>query len=205
MTGLDNLLYMAASSSSAGTANITLTFAPGTDPDVAQMQVQNKLQQAQSRLPQSVQAQGLTVRKGSADFLMMVALTSSNSQVSSNEIGDYIDSTLLDSLSRINGVGEVQLLGSGFAMRIWLDPAKLAKYALMPSDVSAALQAQNTEVSAGQLGAMPAVEGQQLNATITARNKLQTMDEFRNVVVKSTSNGALVLLSDVAPGRCRSL
>ncbi|UZM16320.1 efflux RND transporter permease subunit [Pseudomonas kielensis] len=198
MTGLDNLLYMAASSSSAGTASITLTFAPGTDPDVAQMQVQNKLQQAQPRLPQTVQAQGLTVRKGGSDYLMIVALTSSNSQVTSNEIGDYIDSSLLDSISRVNGVGEVQLLGSGFAMRIWLDPAKLTKYALMPSDVSAALQAQNTEVSAGQLGAMPTVTGQQLNATITARNKLQTMQEFRNVVVKSTDDGALVLLSDVA-------
>ncbi|MGF0238030.1 efflux RND transporter permease subunit [Rhodococcus sp. IEGM1300] len=198
MTGLDNLLYMSASSSSSGSANITLTFAPGTDPDVAQMQVQNKLQQAQSRLPLSVQAQGLTVRKGTSDYLIIVALTSSNSQVTSNEIGDYIDSNLLDSLSRVSGVGEVQLLGSGFAMRIWLDPAKLAKYALMPSDVSAALLAQNTEVSAGQLGAMPAVAGQQLNATITARNKLQSMEEFRNVVVKSTSDGAVVLLSDVA-------
>lgn len=198
MTGLDNLLYMSASSSSAGTATITLTFAPGTDPDIAQMQVQNKLQQAQSRLPQIVQSQGVTVTKGSSDFLLMVALKSANTQVTSNEIGDYIDSTLLDQLSRVNGVGEVQLLGSGFAMRIWLDPAKLAKYALMPSDVNAALQAQNTEVSAGQLGALPALEGQQLNATITARNKLQTQEDFRNVVVKSASDGALVLLSDVA-------
>ncbi|QTT88591.1 efflux RND transporter permease subunit [Pseudomonas chlororaphis] len=197
MTGLDNLTYMSATSSSAGSASINLTFAAGTDPDVAQMQVQNKLQQAESRLPQSVQSEGLTVTKGGSDFLMIAALASDNESVTGTQIGDYISSTLLDQISRIDGVGEVQTLGSGYAMRIWLDPAKLEKYALMPSDVSAALEAQNTEVSAGQLGAVPAVPGQQLNATITARSKLQTEDEFRNVVVKSSSDGAVVLLSDV--------
>ncbi|PMY42235.1 MULTISPECIES: efflux RND transporter permease subunit [Pseudomonas] len=197
MTGLDNLTYMSATSSSAGSASINLTFAAGTDPDVAQMQVQNKLQQAESRLPQSVQNEGLTVTKGGSDFLMIAALASDNESVTGTQIGDYISSTLLDQISRIDGVGEVQTLGSGYAMRIWLDPAKLEKYALMPSDVSTALEAQNTEVSAGQLGAVPAVPGQQLNATITARSKLQTEDEFRNVVVKSSSDGAVVLLSDV--------
>ncbi|AUG02696.1 hydrophobe/amphiphile efflux-1 family RND transporter [Pseudomonas sp. 09C 129] len=197
LTGLDNLTYMSATSSSAGSASINLTFAAGTDPDVAQMQVQNKLQQAESRLPQSVQSEGLTVTKGGSDFLMIAALASDDESVTGTQIGDYISSTLLDQISRIDGVGEVQTLGSGYAMRIWLDPAKLEKYALMPSDVSAALEAQNTEVSAGQLGAMPAVPGQQLNATITARSKLQTEDEFRNVVVKSSSDGAVVLLSDV--------
>ncbi|MBP5076544.1 efflux RND transporter permease subunit [Pseudomonas chlororaphis] len=197
MTGLDNLTYMSATSSSAGSASINLSFAAGTDPDVAQMQVQNKLQQAESRLPQSVQSEGLTVTKGGSDFLMIAALASDNESVTGTQIGDYISSTLLDQISRIDGVGEVQTLGSGYAMRIWLDPAKLEKYALMPSDVSTALEAQNTEVSAGQLGAVPAVPGQQLNATITARSKLQTEDEFRNVVVKSSSDGAVVLLSDV--------
>ncbi|AZD30197.1 efflux RND transporter permease subunit [Pseudomonas chlororaphis] len=197
LTGLDNLTYMSATSSSAGSASINLTFAAGTDPDVAQMQVQNKLQQAESRLPQSVQSEGLTVTKGGSDFLMIAALASDNESVTGTQVGDYISSTLLDQISRIDGVGEVQTLGSGYAMRIWLDPAKLEKYALMPSDVSAALEAQNTEVSAGQLGAVPAVPGQQLNATITARSKLQTEDEFRNVVVKSSSDGAVVLLSDV--------
>ncbi|WP_025810464.1 efflux RND transporter permease subunit [Pseudomonas chlororaphis] len=197
MTGLDNLTYMSATSSSAGSASINLTFAAGTDPDVAQMQVQNKLQQAESRLPQSVQSEGLTVTKGGSDFLMIAALASDNESVTGTQIGDYISSTLLDQISRIDGVGEVQTLGSGYAMRIWLDPAKLEKYALMPSDVSTALEAQNTEVSAGQLGAVPAVPGQQLNATITARSKLQTEDEFRNVEVKSSSDGAVVLLSDV--------
>ncbi|ALI05358.1 multidrug transporter [Pseudomonas fluorescens] len=198
MKGLDNLTYMSASSSSDGSASISLTFTAGTNPDVAQMQVQNKLQQAESRLPQSVQSEGLTVTKGGSDFLMIAALASDNPGVTGTQIGDYISSTLLDSISRIDGVGDVQTLGSGYAMRIWLDPALLEKYALMPSDVSTALEAQNTEVSAGQLGAMPAVKGQQLNATISARSKLQTVEEFRNVVVKSTSDGAVVLLGDVA-------
>ena len=198
LTGLDNLTYMSSSSSSAGSASINLTFGAGTDPDVAQMQVQNKLQQAESRLPQSVQSEGLTVTKGGSDFLMIAALASDNPSVTGTQIGDYISSTLLDSISRIDGVGEVKTLGSGYAMRIWLDPALLEKYALMPSDVSTALEAQNTEVSAGQLGALPAAKGQQLNATITARSKLQTAEEFRQVVVKSTSDGAVVLLGDVA-------
>ncbi|OLF53423.1 efflux RND transporter permease subunit [Pseudomonas chlororaphis] len=198
MKGLDNLTYMSASSSSAGSASISLTFAAGTDPDVAQMQVQNKLQQAESRLPQTVQSEGLTVTKGGSDFLMIAALASDNASVTGTQIGDYISSTLLDQISRVDGVGDVEALGSGYAMRIWLDPAQLEKYALMPSDVSSALEAQNTEVSAGQLGALPAVPGQQLNATISARSKLQTPEEFRAVVVKSSSDGALVLLGDVA-------
>jgi len=198
MTGIDKLTYMSASSSSAGSASINLTFEAGTDPDVAQMQVQNKLQQVESRLPASVQSEGLTVTKGGSDFLMIAALASDNPSVTGTQIGDYISSTLLDSISRIDGVGEVKTLGSGYAMRIWLDPALLQKYALMPSDVTSALEAQNTEVSAGQLGALPAVASQQLNATISARSKLQTAEEFRNVVVKSTSTGAVVLLGDVA-------
>ncbi|EJM70901.1 hydrophobe/amphiphile efflux-1 (HAE1) family transporter [Pseudomonas sp. GM50] len=198
MKGLDNLTYMSASSSSAGSASINLTFTAGTNPDVAQMQVQNKLQQAESRLPQSVQSEGLTVTKGGSDFLMIAALASDNESVTGTQIGDYISSTLLDQISRIDGVGDVQTLGSGYAMRIWLDPALLEKYALMPSDISSALEAQNTEVSAGQLGALPALAGQQLNATISARSKLQTAEEFRNVVVKSTGDGAVVLLGDVA-------
>ncbi|MBM6446212.1 MULTISPECIES: efflux RND transporter permease subunit [Pseudomonas] len=198
MKGLDNLTYMSATSSSAGSASISLTFTAGTDPDVAQMQVQNKLQQAESRLPQSVQSEGLTVTKGGSDFLMIVALASDDPSVTGTQIGDYISTTLLDSISRIDGVGDVQTLGSGYAMRIWLAPALLEKYALMPSDISSALEAQNTEVSAGQLGGLPAIKGQQLNATISARSKLQTVDEFRNVVVKSNSDGAVVLLGDVA-------
>ena len=198
MTGIDKLTYMSASSSSAGSASINLTFEAGTDPDVAQMQVQNKLQQVESRLPSAVQSEGLTVTKGGSDFLMIAALASDNPSVTGTQIGDYISSTLIDSIARIDGVGEVKTMGSGYAMRIWLDPALLKKYALMPSDVSTALEAQNTEVSAGQLGALPALAGQQLNATISARSKLQTAEEFRNVVVKSSSTGAVVLLGDVA-------
>lgn len=198
MKGLDNLTYMSASSSSDGSASISLSFAAGTDPDVAQMQVQNKLQQAESRLPQSVQSEGLTVTKGGSDFLLLAALVSNNPATTATQIGDYISSTLLDQVSRVDGVGEVKAMGSGFAMRIWMDPAKLEKYALMPSDVSAALEAQNTEVSVGQLGSLPAKAGQQLNATISARSKLQTVQQFHDVVVKSSSDGAVVLLGDVA-------
>ncbi|PAU61036.1 efflux RND transporter permease subunit [Pseudomonas indica] len=198
MKGLDGLTYMSASSSSAGTASINLTFSAGTDPDVAQMQVQNKLQQAESRLPQAVQNQGITVTKGGSDFLMIVALQSANPSVTSTDIGDYISSSLLDQVSRVDGVGEVRTLGSGYAMRIWLDPARLEQYALMPSDVSAAIEAQNTEVSAGQLGALPARTGQQLNATISARSKLQSEADFREIVLKAGSDGSLVRLADVA-------
>ncbi|MBU3055489.1 efflux RND transporter permease subunit [Pseudomonas indica] len=198
MKGLDGLTYMSASSSSAGTASINLTFSAGTDPDVAQMQVQNKLQQAESRLPQAVQNQGITVTKGGSDFLMIVALQSANPSVTSTDIGDYISSSLLDQVSRVDGVGEVRTLGSGYAMRIWLDPARLEQYALMPSDVSAAIEAQNTEVSAGQLGALPARTGQQLNATISARSKLHSEADFREIVLKAGSDGSLVRLADVA-------
>ena len=198
MKGLDGLLYMSASSSSAGSASISLTFAAGTDADVAQMQVQNKLQQAEARLPQAVQSQGITVTKGGSDFLLIVAFQTANPSVTSTDIGDFIDSQLLDQISRVDGVGEAQLLGSGYAMRVWLDAAKLEQYALMPSDISSALEAQNTEVSAGQLGALPAAAGQQLNATISARSKLQTVQQFKDILLKSASDGSQVLLSDVA-------
>ncbi|WP_343351885.1 efflux RND transporter permease subunit [Pseudomonas sediminis] len=198
MKGLDGLMYMSATSSSDGSASISLTFTAGTDADVAQMQVQNKLQQAESRLPQSVQSQGITVTKGGGDFLMIVAISSANASVTATDIGDFIDSQLLDQISRVDGVGDVDTLGSGYAMRVWLDPAKMEQYALMPSDVSSALEAQNTEVSAGQLGALPAAAGQQLNATITARSRLQSVQEFRDLVLKTDSDGSLVLLSDVA-------
>ncbi|MDM0010429.1 efflux RND transporter permease subunit [Variovorax sp. J22G73] len=198
MKGLDRLTSMSSSSTSSGTARIELTFEAGTNADVAQMQVQNKLQQAMSQLPQSVQSQGVTVTKSGTDFLMIVSLTSQDGSASATDIGDYISSSLLDVVSRIDGVGDVQALGSGYAMRIWLDPSKLQKYALMPSDVTSALTSQNTEVSAGQLGALPATAGQRLTATITARSKLRTADQFREVIVKSDSAGSVVRLGDVA-------
>ena len=198
MKGLDRLVSMSSSSTSSGTARIELTFEAGTNADVAQMQVQNKLQQAESQLPQSVQSQGVTVTKSGTDFLMIVSLVSEDGSASATDIGDYISSSLLDVVSRIDGVGDVQTLGSGYAMRIWLDPAKLQKYSLMPSDVTSALTSQNTEVSAGQLGALPAASGQRLTATITARSKLRTAAQFREVIVKSDASGAIVRLGDVA-------
>lgn len=198
MKGIDNLTYMSASSTSAGTANISLTFDAGTNPDVAQMQVQNKLQQAMPRLPQIVQSQGVTVAKTGIDFLMMISLMSDSPTVRAIDIGDYISSNLIDQISRLDGVGDVQSLSSGYAMRIWLDPTKLQKYNLIPSDISAAIQAQNTEVSSGQLGALPAIKGQGLNAPITARSKLQTVEQFNQIIVKSGEDGYVVHLSDVA-------
>ncbi len=198
MKGLDHLSYMSSSSSSAGSAQITLTFDAGTNPDVAQVQVQNKLKQAESRLPQVVQNLGVSVAKTGTDFLMVVSLVSDDPRTTAIDIGDYIATSLLDPVSRVEGVGDVQALGAGYAMRIWLDPARLQKYALMPSDVKAAIQAQNTEVTAGQIGGLPARDGQQINATITARSKLQTPEQFGAIVLRTTADGATVQLRDVA-------
>ncbi|GAC1326828.1 MAG: efflux RND transporter permease subunit [Collimonas sp.] len=198
MKGIDTLEYMSASSSSAGRTNITLNFKAGTNPDVAQMQVQNKLQQASSRLPQAVQSTGVTVTKAASDTLMIVSLVSDDPNVTGVDIGDFINSTLTDQISRVEGVGDVTAYGTNYAMRIWLDPGKLHKYSLMPSDISRALEAQNAEVSAGQLGGLPAIRGQQLNATVTARSRLSTPEQFRQIVVKSASDGAVVRLQDVA-------
>ncbi|MBN9137814.1 MAG: efflux RND transporter permease subunit, partial [Phyllobacterium sp.] len=198
MTGIDNLDYMTSTSSSTGSTSISLTFTSAADPDVAQMQVQNKLQLVTSQLPQIVQSNGLTVTKSSTGFLMVVAFVSTDGKMTSTDLADYVDSTLNDTLKRVEGVGSTQLFGSGYSMRIWLDPDKLAKYALMPSDVSTAIQAQNTQVSAGQLGALPARQGQQLKATVTARSRLQTPEQFRNIILKSATDGSLVRLNDVA-------
>ncbi|MDP9902968.1 efflux RND transporter permease subunit [Variovorax ginsengisoli] len=198
LTGLDNLLYIQGTSNSSGISRIQLTFSPGTNIDVAQMQVQNKLQPAMARLPQQVQTRGVFVVKGGNDYLMIVSMYSGDGSAEAVDVGDYITSNLVDVISRIDGVGEVQTLGTGYAMRIWLDPDKLRKYALMPSDVNTALQAQNAQVSAGQLGALPATGDQQLNATITARSKLKTVEQFGAVVLRATPDGAVVRLRDVA-------
>jgi HAE1 family hydrophobic/amphiphilic exporter-1/multidrug efflux pump len=198
MTGIDHLLYMTSTSNSSGGASVRLTFDAGTNPDVAQMQVQNKLQQAMPRLPQAVQTQGVIVNKSNVDILMLVSLISNNPKVTAIDIGDFINSTVIDQISRLDGVGEVTSIGAGYAMRVWMDPAKLVKYNLMPSDVNAAILAQNTQVSAGQLGDVPATPGQQLNATITARSKLTNVDQFNNIVLKSEADGSTVRLKDVA-------
>lgn len=198
MTGIDNLDYMSATSTSTGQATITLTFTTAADPDIAQMQVQNKLQLVQAQLPSVVQTNGIAVEKASDGFLLVIGFVSTDGRLSSTDVSDYVDSTLNDTLKRIEGVGSTTLFGSSYAMRIWLDPEKLSKYQLMPSDVTSAIGAQNTQVSAGQLGGLPARAGQQLNATVTARSRLQTPEQFRNIILKSTTDGSLVRINDVA-------
>ena len=198
MTGVDNLQYMTATSTSTGNAQITLTFNSQADPDVAQMQVQNKLQLVTRQLPAVVQSTGISVAKASTGFLMVVAFVSQDGRMSTTDLADYVDSTLNDTLKRVEGVGSTQLFGAGYAMRIWLDPDKLRKYALMPSDIAVAIEAQNTQVSAGQLGGLPQVGGQQLNATVTALSRLQTVSQFENIILKSGASGSIVRLNDVA-------
>ncbi|MBK0001769.1 efflux RND transporter permease subunit [Erwinia sp. S38] len=198
MTGLDNLLYFTSSSSSDGSVDINVTFQQGTDPDTAQVQVQNKVQQAESRLPSEVQSAGITVTKTQSNFLLIMALYDKNDRASSSDIADWLVSNLQDPLARVSGVGSLQVFGAEYAMRIWLDPAKLASYSLMPSDVQSAIEAQNVQVTAGKLGALPAASDQQLTATVRAQSRLQTVDQFRNIIIKSATGGAVVRIGDVA-------
>ena len=179
MKGIDNLIYMSSTSDSSGQCSITLTFDAGANPDIAQVQVQNKLQLAMPNLPQEVQKQGISVAKRSANFLTIFAFVSEDGSMDNADIGDYVASNLLDPVSRLNGVGDVSMFGNQYAMRIWLDPNKLQKYNLMPGDVINAIQEQNAQVSAGQLGGAPSVAGQQLNVTITAQSRLETTDPPR--------------------------
>tara|TARA_R100001132_G_scaffold27352_1_gene32475 strand:- start:3 stop:3143 length:3141 start_codon:yes stop_codon:yes gene_type:complete len=198
MTGLDGMRYMSSSSTSAGTASITLTFETGTDPDTAQVQVQNKLAQATALLPETVQRQGVRVQKSSSSFMMVIALISEDGRLDQADLSDYMNSNLVDTFSRITGVGGVQVFGAQYAMRIWLDPAKLSAFEMTPSDVVSAVSSQNAQISAGAFGTLPAVDGQQLNATITAQSLLSTPDDFRNIVLRAEADGGLVLLRDVA-------
>ncbi|WP_298444102.1 efflux RND transporter permease subunit [uncultured Ferrimonas sp.] len=198
LTGLDNLQYIAATSDSFGSSTITLTFLAGTDPDVAQVQVQNKVSAATASLPESVQRQGVTVAKASSSFLMVLALYSEDGRLSAGDLADFVASQLEDPLGRVNGVGSVQLFGSAYAMRVWLDPNKLEGFGLMPSDVNAAISAQNSQISAGQLGAAPLLPDQQLNATISVQALLTTVDEFEQILLKVNADGSKVLLRDVA-------
>ncbi len=198
MKGLDGLDYMSSTSDSAGSATVTLTFKAGTDIDIAQVQVQNKLQTATALLPQEVQQQGLTVAKSARNFMMVVGLYSENPKTTGTDLADYLASNIQDPLSRVDGVGDIQLFGSQYAMRIWLDPQKLASFSLTPADVSTAIKAQNAQVSAGQLGGAPNLPGTGLNATITAQSRLQTPEQFRQIILKNTSGGATVRLGDVA-------
>ncbi len=201
LNGIDNLIYMASTSDSSGAVSITLTFKAGTDPNIAQVQVQNKLQLAVPLLPQIVQRQGISVVKSTRNFLMIVGLESEDGSMDRNALTDYMVSNLQDIISRLEGVGELQLFGTQNAMRIWVNPTKLNNYHLTTNDVTAALQAQNAQVSAGQFGGTPATAGQQLNATITARTLLQTPEQFDNIILRTNSDGSTVKLKDVAETR----
>jgi multidrug efflux pump len=198
LTGLDNLLYFASTSNADGTVAITATFAPGTDPDIAQVQVQNKVQQSVAQLPSQVQQLGVTVAKAQANFLLLVAMYDESDRTTGRDVADFIISKMQDSLLRVPGVGTAIVFGSPYAMRVWLDPYKLHNYGLQPSDIRAAIQAQNIQVSAGSIGAQPAVAGTALNASVTAQSQLQTPAQFQRIIVKASQNGAVVHLSDVA-------
>ena len=198
MTGIDNLRYISATSDSFGNAQLTLTFNAEADPDIAQVQVQNKLQLAMPLLPQEVQAQGVKVAKSSSGFLMVLGFVSQDGSLAKNDIADYVGSNIQDPMSRVAGVGEIQLFGAQYAMRIWLDPLKLTQYNLTSQDIMASIREQNAQVSAGQLGGAPSIQGQELNATVSAQSRLQTAEEFKKIIIKSDTSGAKVFLEDVA-------
>jgi multidrug efflux pump len=198
LTGIDGLLYFSSSSSSAGSANINVSFKQGTNADTAQVQVQNKVQQAIPRLPPAVQQQGLVVTKSQTNFLMIVAVYDQSNRSTREDISDYLASAMQDPIARVNGVGGIRIFGGSYAMRIWLDPTKLLSFRLMPSDALGAIAAQNVQVSAGKIGGQPAPDSQQLNATVTAQSKLRTPQEFRDIIVKYDAAGATVRLGDVA-------
>ncbi|EHL9352776.1 efflux RND transporter permease subunit [Salmonella enterica subsp. enterica serovar Newport] len=198
MNGIDNLMYMSSTSDSAGSVTITLTFQSGTDPDIAQVQVQNKLQLATPLLPQEVQQQGISVEKSSSSFLMVAGFVSDNPNTTQDDISDYVASNIKDSISRLNGVGDVQLFGAQYAMRIWLDANLLNKYQLTPVDVINQLKVQNDQIAAGQLGGTQALPGQQLNASIIAQTRLKDPEEFGKVTLRVNTDGSVVHLKDVA-------
>ena len=198
LTGIDGLLYFTSTSSSRGSVGISAVFEKGTDPDTAQVQVQNQVQQAISRLPAQVQQQGVRVTKSNPDFLLIVAVFDRTNRRTNMDVSDYLSSNLQDPLSRVPGVGDVNVFGAPHAMRIWLNPQRLAAFSLMPSDVISAVQAQNTEIAAGEVGGLPAPDNQMLNATVTAQSKLQTAEQFEAIVLKTDPSGASVRLGDVA-------
>jgi multidrug efflux pump len=198
LTGIDGLLYFTATSSARGQANISATFKKGTDPDIAQVQVQNRVQQAISRLPQLVQQQGVSVTKSNPDFLLVCGVYDGSGKMGAGDISDYLIANVQDRLARLPGVGSANVFGSQYAMRIWLDPKRLAGVSLMPGDVAAAIQAQNTELAAGELGAPPVPRAQMLTATVNARSRLSTPGQFAQIILKTNPDGSKVRLSDVA-------
>jgi hydrophobe/amphiphile efflux-1 (HAE1) family protein len=198
MTGLDRMLYMSATSDSSGSAALTLTFAPGTDPDLAWSKVQNKLQLAMPMLPEVVQRQGVTVSKSTRNYLMLVGLVSESASMDQNDLADYAVSQIQPSLARVPGVGEVEALGSQYAMRVWLDPDKLTQYNMTSDDVIAGIRTYNVQVSAGQFGGEPAVPGQRLNASILVQSLLKTPEEFSAIPLRNNPDGSIVRVRDVA-------
>lgn len=198
MTGLDGLRYMKSTSDSSGQVRIELSFNVGTNPDIAQVQVQNKLSQALPVLPSAVQRQGVVVTKSATGFLEVIAFTSDDPKYQSTDLADFVATNIQDTISRAKGVGEITIFGGQYAMRIWLDPHKLQQYNLTVADIKSAIVAQNAQVSAGELGGSPAVDGQALNATITAQSQLQTPEQFRQILLKSSTDGAAIHLGDVA-------
>jgi multidrug efflux pump len=198
LTGIDGLIYFSSTSNATGASQISVTFERGTNADIAQVQVQNKVQQALPRLPQAVQQQGLVVTTSNPDYLMVISLYDASDAAESGDVSDYLVSNLQDSIGRLPGVGDMQVFGAQYAMRIWLDPSRLASYQLMPKDVIAAVEAQNTQVAAGQVGALPSSNEQMLNATVTARSRLTTPEQFRLIIVKTQRDGSMVRLRDVA-------
>jgi len=198
LTGIDGLIYFQSTSDSSGNVNVTVTFVKGTNPDIAQVQVQNKVQQALPRMPQEVQQQGLIVAKSNPDFLLIVSIYDKTNRQSSADVSDYVVSNLQEPIGRIPGVGDFRVFGAQYAMRIWLDPYKLARVSAVPGDVISAIQAQNTQVAAGQIGALPSGDSQMLNATVTAHSRLTTADQFRKIIIKTQTDGSKVLLGDVA-------
>jgi len=198
MSGLDHLLYLSSTSDDSGTATVTLTFAAGTNADIAQVQVQNKLQLATPNLPAVVQQLGISVTKSSSSFLLVLAFVSEDGSMSREDLANYVASHVQDPISRLNGVGTVTLFGSQYAMRIWLDPNKLTKFSLTPVDVQNALTSQNVQVAGGQLGGVPAVPGQSMQATITEATLLRTPEQFGNVLLKVNQDGSQVRIRDVA-------
>jgi multidrug efflux pump len=198
LTGIDGLLYFSTSSTSRGQVTISATFEKGTDPDIAQVQVQNQVQQGLSRLPQQVQQQGVRVTKSNPDSLLLVGVYDETDKSTNRDVSDWLTSNLQDPLARLPGVGDINVFGASYAMRIWLNPERLASYSLMPSDVITAIQNQNTEIAAGEIGGQPMPSTQMLNATVTAQSRLQTPDQFAKIILKTQTSGAHVLLKDVA-------
>src|SRR5689334_8531390 len=192
LTGIDGLLYFQSSSTSRGSVSISVILSKGVDPDIAQVQVQNAIQASISRLPQQVQQQGVRVTKGAPDLLLIVGIYDRTDRSTNFDVSDWLTTNMQDELSRIPGVGDVNVFGSSYAMRIWLDPKKLQSFGLMPSDVITAVQNQNAEVAAGEVGGMPQPEGQLLNAAVTDQSRLQTPEQFRNIIIKADPSGARV-------------